>query len=127
MITEVLFNRLPIVLSHGLFAPLFGINYVLISWWWLHRTGIVYYPFLDPTLPPAQAIVAHTALFAILMAFFCLRVGASRLASYAPLIVRASVLYSMALSITSWPRFIRGWPRALPRPEQDASVGRGGE
>ena len=118
--TEMLFNGLPIVLSHALFPAIFGIQYVLTSWWWLKRTGIVYYPFLDPTLPPAKAIAVHAGLFGVLVAFFALRVAVANAASIAPLALRVPALYAAALAITWWPRVIRGWPKGLQRVKQGA-------
>ena len=115
MVSELLFNQLPIVPSHAVFPALFGIQFVLISWWWLRRTGITYYPFLDPTLPPAKSVGIHAVLFAVLGAFFALRVAIVRTASIAPLALRVPALYAVALSITWWPRVIRGWPQGMPR------------
>jgi hypothetical protein len=48
--------------------PLPLIRYVLLSWWWVRRTGIVYYPFLDPTLPDKQAVAFHVALLSVIAA-----------------------------------------------------------
>ena len=44
--SELLFNNLPVLPLHFIFGALFGVQYVLLSWWWVRRTGIVYYPFL---------------------------------------------------------------------------------
>eukprot|EP00322_Chrysochromulina_rotalis_P023634 CAMPEP_0115870898 /NCGR_PEP_ID=MMETSP0287-20121206/22577_1 /TAXON_ID=412157 /ORGANISM="Chrysochromulina rotalis, Strain UIO044" /LENGTH=366 /DNA_ID=CAMNT_0003325661 /DNA_START=37 /DNA_END=1137 /DNA_ORIENTATION=+ len=121
MTTEMLLNSVPIVGMHGLYPAIFGIEYVLISWWWLQRTGITYYPFLDPTLPPAKGIAIHAALFVVLVAFFAIRVAAAQTAAFAPLVVRIPALYGAALAITWWPHGIRGWPAGLAKAEKAGS------
>ena len=59
---ELLFNRLPIVATHITAPMLWGVCYVVFSWLHLRRTGVVYYPFLDPTLSAATAVPTHVAL-----------------------------------------------------------------
>ena len=102
VVSEMLFASLPVVASHFVFPALFGIQYVLISWWWLQRTGVAYYPFLDPTLPPAKAVGIHAVLFLVLALFFGLRVGVATAAALIPLSVRARA-YAAAASIC-WTR-----------------------
>ena len=66
--SELLYNNLPVLPTHFVFGALFGVQYVLLSWWWVRRTGIVYYPFLDPTLPDKQAVAFHVALLSVIAA-----------------------------------------------------------
>lgn len=120
--TELLLNSMPVMISHFVFAVLFGINYVLVSWWWLKRTGIIYYPFLDPTLPAPKAIALHTLLIGILGAFFAIGAGLDHLALLLPFGVRAPLLYACACSLM-WTRFIRGRPGELARSEDGRDGG----
>ena len=142
--SELLFNSLPMLPLHFTFGALFGVQYVLLSWWcaapisatatsaaiataaavlataaavlatarWLKRTGIVYYPFLDPTLPAPRAIAFHFALLAVIAAFFGLGAGVDKVASLLPFVVRAPLLYAGACSLM-WTNFIRGRPGEL--------------
>ena len=105
-------NRMPLLVRHVVFASLFGLQYVALSWWWLRRTGIVYYPFLDPTLPPARSIPMHAALLLVLAAAFALGAAVDRAAAFLPFAVRAPLLYAAAASLM-WTRFIRGRPGEL--------------
>ena len=100
---------MPILTPHFVFAGLFGIQYLLMSWWWLKRTGIVYYAFLDPTLPPRKAISLHAVLIFALASFFALGAGVDRLALLVPFHVRAPLLAASACSLM-WTSFIRGLP-----------------
>ena len=85
---------------------------VLATARWLKRTGIVYYPFLDPTLPAPRAIAFHFALLAVIAAFFGLGAGVDKVASLLPFVVRAPLLYAGACSLM-WTNFIRGRPGEL--------------
>jgi hypothetical protein len=115
--SELLLNGMPILAPHFVFAGLFGIQYVFMTWWWLKRTGIVYYAFLDPTLPPKKSIALHTVLILALACFFALGAGLDRLALLVPFAVRAPLLAAAACSLM-WTSFIRGLPKA-------AQVGKG--
>ena len=97
--SELLYNNLPVLPTHFVFGALFGLQYVLLSWWWVRRTGIVYYPFLDPTLPAKRAVGFHLALLSVIATFF---LGASlvdRAASFLPFALRAPLLYAGAASL----------------------------
>ena len=54
-----------------------------------HDTGIVYYAFLDPTLPPRLSAPIHVALVLALALFTSLGVLATSLTSGLPLPLRA--------------------------------------
>lgn len=123
VVSEMLFASLPVVASHFVFPALFGIQYVLISWWWLQRTGVAYYPFLDPTLPPAKAVGIHAVLFLVLALFFGLRVGVATAAALIPLSVRVPALYAAAASICWTRRGIRGWPKELEKWDYETGGG----
>jgi len=118
--TELLFNSLPIVPSHFVFGALFAVQYAFMSWWWLKRSGVVYYPFLDPTLPAGRAISLHTAVLVVLAAFFLLGAAVDGAAGFLPLGVRAPLLYAAACSLM-WTSFIRGRPGQLASSEDDQS------
>ena len=61
---ELLFNRLPVVATHITAPMLWGACYVVFAWVHLRRSGVIYYPFLDPTLRPATSVPIHMALMA---------------------------------------------------------------
>ena len=115
MATELLVSSMPMCGAHAVFSMLFGLQYLLGSWWWLQRTGVVYYPFIDPTLPPRQSIRFHTALLAVFGAFFALGAAVARAATVLPLAVRAPLLYLAAASIM--------WTTLLPIPGRPATIG----
>ena len=81
---------------------------------------MVYYPFLDPTLPAPRAIAFHTLLIGVLAGFFALGAGVDRASSFLPMAVRAPLLCAAACSLM-WTSFIRGRPGELA-----ASRGDGG-
>ena len=121
VVTELLLNAIPITASHFVFAALFGVWYVILSWVWLQKTGIVYYSFLDPTLPAPKAIAFHLGLVAVLAGFFALGALADQAAAFCPLLVLAPILYAVAASIM-WTDFIRGRPKEI-----QGRDGKGGE
>lgn len=115
--SELLFNNLPVLPLHFVFGALFGVQYVLLSWWWLRKTGIVYYPFLDPTLPAKRAVGFHLALLSVIALFFGLGALVDLAASFLPFALRAPLLYLGACSLM-WTSFIRGRPGELAAPAE---------
>ena len=113
MATELLFNSLPILSRHLAFTVLFGIWYVLFSWVWVRNTGIVYYAFLDPTLPPRLSAPIHVALVLALALFTSLGVLATSLTSGLPLPLRALLVYGASCCLC-WTSLFRGMPRPSP-------------
>jgi hypothetical protein len=87
--TELLLNDLPLNPKHMPLAVLWGINYVLFSWVWLRKTGIAYYPFLDPTIPAAVSIKVHFMLISVLSINFGLGLAVATAAASLPLAARA--------------------------------------
>lgn len=70
MLTELLVGRVPLLLTDFPYIVIFGLLYVAFGWAWCRYTGgVVYYPFLDPTLPPQHSIPIHLVLLIVLAAF----------------------------------------------------------
>lgn len=89
VLTEVAFlGKIPVLWSHAFFPPLFGLSYILFSWFmakrWKRRSdkdkdelitvdGPQYiYFFLDTTLPGLQPTINLLALLLILLVFYAL-------------------------------------------------------
>lgn len=47
MASEIIFNSMKFSVWHVVFAVLFGMSYVMFSWYWFSRTGVFFYFFLD--------------------------------------------------------------------------------
>ena len=68
---EMVLGRVPLRMVHVPVGVLWGLHYVGFAWAWMLRTGgVVYYPFLDPTVPPSTSLPIHVALVAAFAAFF---------------------------------------------------------
>lgn len=119
MATELLFNSLPILSRHLAFTVLFGLCYVPFSWVWVRRTGIVYYAFLDPTLPPRLSVPIHVGLVLALALFTSLGVLMQSLTSGFSFPLRALLVYSASCCLC-WTSLFRG----TPRPSRMATRGR---
>ena len=111
MATELLFNALPIMMAHFPACPLVGLAYVVVSWRVCARTGVVLYPFLDPTLPPSRSVPFHLLLLAAVAAFFGVGALATAAAHLVPVYPRIIAVYAAAASIMTT-RTIRGPPKA---------------
>lgn len=109
MATELLFNSIPLTLAHFPASALLGLGYAVLTWVVCARTGMVPYPFLDPTLPPRTSIPALLLLLGALAAFYCLGVLAAAAAHLAPLPARVVGVYTFCVSIMTT-RTIRGVP-----------------
>lgn len=112
--TELLLNDLPLNPAHLPFAVLWGIHYVLFSWWWLRRAGVCYYPFLDPTIPPSVSCKVHLILICVLALNFGLGLAVATAAASLPLAARACFVYFGA-STLMWTR-LRGVPQPAHPP-----------
>merc|ERR1712228_396609 len=110
MVNELLFGSIPARDEHFWIVVLWGLHYVLVSWFWLCRSGLVYYPFLDPTLSWPRAVGLHLALLVTLRLMFAVGVLISYLSQLLPNVVKVPLLYGAACSIMHT-RFIRGLPR----------------
>ena len=110
MLTELLVTSLPIIPADFTFPLLFGLYYIALAWVWMRRTNIVYYPFLDPTLPPQLSLPIHVGLFAILTLFFAIGCALQALHSsdLLPLPLSALLMYGGAWGL-SWTR-LKGVP-----------------
>lgn len=64
MALELSLNSLPFCTAHGVFVLLFGMSYVLFSWYWFSRRGIFYYFFLDYERP--YTVLWHLGLMGLL-------------------------------------------------------------
>jgi len=112
MVNELLLCSLPLELSHFNLTVIFGLQYVVGSWVWLRKTGVVYYPFLDPTLPSVMAIFLHMLLLIALGVFSLFAYLAARTTADLPLAVRAPLFYALAFSLMHT-HHIRGMPPAI--------------
>ena len=75
MLNELLFNAIPIVPADFWYVLLFALFYLALAWTFCQISSIVYYPFIDPTLPPKLAIPIYLGLVVILGAFYSLGCG----------------------------------------------------
>jgi hypothetical protein len=79
MVAELLCNKIPFYPLHFIYVILFGIAYVVFSWYWFARTGIFYYFFLDYARP--RAVLSHIGLLLGVGAFFFIGYALSRVSS----------------------------------------------
>jgi len=103
MATELLLNDLPLDLKHIPYVVLYGTSYIVFSWWWLRRTGMIYYSFMDPSIPMMKSLFIHIAL---LVTFFCVFLIMYVISSYTKefgLVFRAIVVYGGCVYITYTP------------------------
>ena len=114
IITEALLNRAAMIHAHYLFIISFGLLYVMFAWCWLHATGIVYYAFIDPTLPPRIACPIHIGLIVVLAGLHSIGVFATVTTAHLPLGVRAILLYGFA-SLLCWTSLFTGVPQPQPQ------------
>jgi len=107
MATELVLSRLTLQITHFPVVVLWGLYYVLIAWGLLRFTGVILYPFLDPTIP--RAVVCHVALIVALLVFFLIGSAVAATAALMPLGLRVALvsLASVAIMRTRW---IRGVP-----------------
>lgn len=99
---ELLLNGMRLEKSHFPLAVLWGLNYVAFSWWWMRRTrGVVYYPFLDSTLPVRKSIPLHLILCLVLAFFFL--VGCALGGSDRSLASRVATIGLMLVLVTKTP------------------------
>ena len=112
MVNELLLCSLPLEVSHFSLCVIFGLLYVIGSWVWLRKSGVVYYPFLDPTLPSFMAISLHLLLLITLAVFALFANLVARTTADLPLTVRVSLLYALAFSLMHT-HHIRGVPPAM--------------
>jgi len=111
MATELLFNDLPLNFNHFPFAILYCLSYAVFSWWWLRRTGMIYYPFLDPSIPSFKSLFIHIALLATFFCMFVISYVISSCTSKFDLIFRAIMVYGGCVYITYTPihPWYKGW------------------
>ena len=95
---EMVLGRVPLRMVHVPVGVLWGLHYVGFAWAWMLRTGgVVYYPFLDPTVPPSTSLPIHVALVAAFAAFFAFGV---LLGGSDDLAVKVSALAAAVLGLT---------------------------
>ena len=114
MALELLFNDLPFTFSHFPLAVLWGFHYVYFSWVWMGFYGVVWYDFLDPTLP--KAIVTHLVLVTVLGVFFALGAGfAAGAAAISSPYVRIAIVLAGVATVAKTGLF--GMPKG-PKPAE---------
>ena len=76
----------------------------------MRHTNIVYYPFLDPTLPPQLSLPIHVGLLVMLTAFYAIgcALQAFHSSDILPLPLRVLLMYGGAWGL-SWTR-LKGVP-----------------
>lgn len=102
--TELLLNRMTLRWSHFPIALLWGGYYVIFSWFWLRRVGVVYYPFLDPTLPARRSVPTVAILMSVLVTLFGLGVAIESITHW-NFSLRALVVFAGCASISWWTPF----------------------
>ena len=98
ILTELLLNALPILPADCPWAILFGLYYIALAWALVHRTSIIFYPFLDPTLPLKLSLPIHVGLITLVGLFFALGCALQTFHSLAPLPIPLRVLLAYALA-----------------------------
>lgn len=111
--TELLLNGMTLRWSHFPVALLWGGYYVMFSWYWLRKSGVVYYPFLDPTLPPHRSIPTAAIVLSVMVVLFGCGVAVESL-THVHFSMRAFFVYLGCASISWWTPFFLGPP--APRP-----------
>ena len=99
-------------ISHLLFLyqkVLWGVYYAFFSWYWLRRTGVCYYPFADPTLPPHISCSLYMGVLAVLSGAFAVGNGVTTLATAAPIPLRLLLVAFGAWNLMWTP--LRGVPQ----------------
>lgn len=109
MVIELILNDMPCLPSHIPIGMLWGLYYVLFSWAWLRYSSysIVYYFFLDPTLPFRQSATFLIVLLTIFAAFFGLAVALDSISLH----VRAVLCLVGIVLITHTP--LHGIPKPI--------------
>ena len=91
------------------FQVLWGVYYAFFSWYWLRRTGVCYYPFADPTLPPHISCSLYMGVLAVLSGAFAVGNGVTTLATAAPIPLRLLLVAFGAWNLMWTP--LRGVPQ----------------
>ena len=100
MAVELSLNSLPFSPSHYVFTVMFGMAYVVFSWYWFSKKGIFYYFFLD--YERQGAVFWHLGLVSLLGACF---LGGALLSHHikAGSAVGFGVLFSTTFAVMKWP------------------------
>jgi hypothetical protein len=109
--TELLLNGMTLQWSHFPAALLWGAYYVIFSWFWLRHSGVVYYPFLDPTLPPLQSIPTAAVVLSVMVVLFGIGVVIESF-GHVSFPIRAVLVYVGCASMSWWTPFFGGLPKA---------------
>jgi len=109
MVMELILNDMLCLPSHIPIGMLWGLYYVLFSWAWLRygSYSVVYYFFLDPTLPFRQSATFLIVLLTIFVAFSGLAVALDSIALH----VRAVLCLLGIVLITHTP--LHGIPKPI--------------
>mmetsp|Transcript_40630 Transcript_40630/g.67493 ORF Transcript_40630/g.67493 Transcript_40630/m.67493 type:complete len:319 (-) Transcript_40630:331-1287(-) len=97
--TELLLNRLTFKAAHYPATILYGVCYVMLSWYNLRRLGVVLYPFIDPTLPWNETYINHIALLAALATFYLFGWALATASTFMSIWPKAAMLLLIARSI----------------------------
>jgi hypothetical protein len=102
MAAELVLTAVPVQPTHFIFAVLWGSVYVMFSWLWLARTGVVYYFFLDYRKPKAAAMMV--GLLIALTMFYFLGWGVSVLgpAAGVPPLLTAPLTAAATFCVLKW-------------------------
>ena len=66
---ELALSRQQVLAELFPFAILWGVYFVLFSWYWARKHRLFYYLFIDATLPPALSVSMHVGLVGTLALF----------------------------------------------------------
>merc|ERR1712176_1688083 len=70
MFVEFFLSRWSIQSDHLPSSWILGLFYAVFAWIWLQTHKIVYYPFVDPTMPLWKCLVCHIGLVSVFSVFF---------------------------------------------------------
>ena len=107
-LTELVFNRIPILPADVGYALLVGLLYLPLMWWFARRTHIVWYSFLDPTIPPRASLPNHISIFCCIACYYAVAHALrpllwSSAAVSVPLPLRIALIYMCAYPLV-WTR-----------------------
>lgn len=107
MVAELILTggSIPICIGHAAFAVLFGVVYVLFSWYWFMVSGIFFYFFLD--YRRRWAAVMQLGLVIALIIFYIGTLAASRaILSYPPWVAHPTII-AVSCAMLWWRRPLR--------------------
>eukprot|EP00039_Didymoeca_costata_P001361 m.51855 g.51855 ORF g.51855 m.51855 type:complete len:320 (-) comp10758_c0_seq1:58-1017(-) len=100
MSTELLCSQFTMDWNHFPVGVLFASYYALLAWVWLATMGVVWYPFLDPTLPVWKSIPIYLTVLVVCLFFFMFAAAIAHGTEDYPFSIRAGFVYTVCLAIS---------------------------